>query len=185
MKRKPIFSHLFVLMISLTLSGCSKPMDIHAYQDLTPAFDLFGYFTGKTRGWGIFQDRKGTLKRQFVVDIVGSVNAQGQLVLTEEFVWNDGEKSQRIWTIDRGRTQQNITEYSGTAPDIVGHASGKSVGNALNWRYQMRLVVDGKTYKVNFDDWMFLQQDGVLLNRAKMSKFGFKLGEVFITFRKL
>jgi hypothetical protein len=37
---------------------------------------------------------------------------------------------------------------------------------------------------VSFDDWMYLQADGVLLNRAKMSKFGFTLGEVTIAFQK-
>jgi hypothetical protein len=32
---------------------------------------------------------------------------------------------------------------------------------------------------------MFLQQDGVLINRAEVTKFGLRLGEVTIVFRKL
>ena len=70
------------------------------------------------------------------------------------------------------------------AEDVVGEATGKSSGNAFSWQYILNLPVGNKTYNVKFDDWMFLQPDGVLLNRAKMSKFGFALGEVFITFKK-
>ena len=156
-------------------------MKIQDYQQNKPSFSLFDYFQGKTRGWGMFQDRGGNLKRQFVVDINGYTNDQGQLVLEEDFVWSDGEKSRRVWTISK----ENDNHFIGKASDVVGEAKGMSAGNALNWKYDLNLPVDGKTYKVSFDDWMFLQPDGVLLNRAKMSKFGFNLGEVFISFKKL
>ncbi|WP_299879740.1 DUF3833 domain-containing protein [uncultured Cocleimonas sp.] len=155
-------------------------MKIQDYQQNKPNFSLFDYFQGKTRGWGMFQDRGGNLKRQFVVDINGYTNDQGQLVLEEDFVWSDGEKSRRVWTISKDGNNQFI----GKADDVIGEAKGVSAGNALNWKYDLSLPVDGKTYKVRFDDWMFLQPDGVLLNRAKMSKFGFNLGEVFISFKK-
>jgi hypothetical protein len=39
--------------------------------------------------------------------------------------------------------------------------------------YVMALPVDGKVYNVDFDDWMFLMDDRVMLNRSVMSKFGF------------
>lgn len=57
-------------------------------------------------------------------------------------------------------------------------------GNALQWKYTLRLPVDGKTYEVHFDDWMYLMNDDVMLNKSEMRKFGFKLGEVVIAFRK-
>lgn len=155
-------------------------MDKDDYQHYQPVLNIFDYFHGTTRGWGMFQDRGGKLKRQFVVDIEGSINQQGQLVLKEDFVWNDGERSQRIWTISKKKDNH----FVGTADDVVGEAKGVSAGNALYWTYQLLLPVDGKTYKVKFKDWMFLQPDGVLLNRAEMSKFGFRLGEVFISFKK-
>ena len=154
-------------------------MKIEDYAQFTPRFDIFEYFQGKTRGWGMFQDRDGTLKRQFVVDINGVIE-NNELVMTEDFVWNDGEKSQRIWRIQRTQSGQ----YSGRAADVVGQAQGKSAGNALNWQYTLNLPVDGKTWQVNFDDWMFLQPDNVLLNRATMSKLGIRLGEVTIAFSK-
>lgn len=168
-----------LLTLVLLMSGCSS-MKIEDYASFEPKFDLFAYFQGNTRGWGVFQDRGGALKRQFVVDIKGEVSADGELVMTEDFVWNDGEKSQRVWRI----RQQDAHRYSGRAADVVGEAKGVAYGNALNWQYDLNLPVDGKVWRVSFDDWMYLQPDGVLLNRAKMSKFGFTLGEVTISFQK-
>lgn len=74
--------------------------------------------------------------------------------------------------------------YRGTADDVVGEAIGEVAGNALRWRYVLALPVDGKTYHVDFDDWMFLMDDKVMLNRSYMSKWGFNLGEVTLTFVK-
>lgn len=169
------------LLGAMLISGCSSNMKVENYQQFKPKFDLFEYFQGKTRGWGMFQDRGGNLKRQFVVDINGYITDAGELVLEEDFVWNDGEVSRRVWTISRN----GANRFIGKASDVIGQAEGVSAGNALNWSYDLLLPVKDKTYKVSFDDWMFLQPDGVLLNRAKMSKFGFSLGEVFISFKKL
>lgn len=66
---------------------------------------------------------------------------------------------------------------------MVGEAIGELAGNTLHWRYVLALPVDGKVYHVDFDDWMFLM-DKVMLNRSYMSKWGFALGEVTLTFVK-
>ena len=102
-------------------------------------------------------------------------------MLDEHFLFNDGEKSFRQWRIKKLAGNQ----YEGRADDVVGKATGVSAGNALNWRYLLDLKLDsGSTVRVKFNDWMFLQSDGVLLNRAKMSKFGIELGQVTISFQK-
>lgn len=172
--------HITIVMISLLLSGCAK-VDIERYGKNTPQFDLVEYFSGVTIGWGILQNRKGELLRQFVVKIDGSLDESGNLILDEDFYWNDGEISKRIWRI----TPQGNRQYIGVADDVVGTAVGRSAGNALNWTYTLAIEVDGSTWDIKFDDWMFLQQDGVLLNRAEMSKFGFQVGEVTIAFQKI
>ena len=59
-----------------------------------------------------------------------------------------------------------------------------SNGNALSWSYELMLTIKEKKFKVKFDDWMFLQEKGVLINRAEISKFGINLGVVYITFLK-
>jgi len=67
---------------------------------------------------------------------------------------------------------------------VVGEAQGHSAGNAFQWAYTLRLPVDGKTYEVQFDDWMYLIDEHVMLNKAVMSKFGVRLGEVTLAFHK-
>jgi hypothetical protein len=173
------FTRLSILaLLSALLVGCSgmKPKD---FEGTTPALDLFEYFAGPTRAWGIFQDRSGTLKRQFTVDIMGEIEGD-LLTLTEDFVYADGEESQRIWRITR------IDEhcYEGRADDVVGVAEGIVYGQALNWTYTLQLPYKGSTIDVKLNDWMFLQPDGILVNRATVSKFGLKVGEVTIFFQR-
>ncbi len=67
---------------------------------------------------------------------------------------------------------------------MKGEATGTAYGNALQWKYTLLLPVDGKTYEVQFDDWMYLMDDTTMLNKSEMRKFGFKLGEIVISFRK-
>ena len=167
-------------VLSLLLLAACSPVDIRDYASNQPAFDLFNFFSGQTRGWGIVQDRRGNLLRQFVVDIEGNINGEGELVLLETFNWNDGETSRRIWTISRVGSH----DYRGQAADVIGTAEGTAYGNALNWHYSLELPVKNRTLTFRFDDWMFLQPDNILVNRAVMSKFGFRVGEITIAFMK-
>ena len=103
------------------------------------------------------------------------------MTLDEKFVYDDGELDQRIWKI---RILGN-KKYTGTADDVVGEASGESEGNALNWKYKLNLKVKDSTIQVDFDDWMFLQDRNILMNRAEVKKWGFTVGVVTITFLKI
>lgn len=154
-------------------------MDIQQYKGTKPNFDLFSYFEGSTKAYGIFQGRNGELKRQFTVDIVGTVKGD-RLTLVEDFIYSDGEVSQRIWRIRR--TAKG--EYVGEADDVIGLAKGESVGSVLHWKYTMQLPYKGTLVSVGFDDWMFLQADGFLINKAEVTKFGFTVGEVTLVFQK-
>jgi hypothetical protein len=170
---------MVAILLIFALTGCSG-IDLTQYRENTPRLDLFDYFTGKTKGWGIVQDRKGVLLRQFVVDISGEVTENGQLVMTEKFDWSDGEQSERVWVL----TQSDEHTLLGTADDVLGPAAGVLYGNVLNWKYHMNLTVDDSTWEITFDDWMFKVSEDMLINKATMLKFGFAVGEVTIVFRK-
>ena len=161
------------------LTGCSamKPED---FQGREPRLAIETYFAGKTKAWGIFEDRFGTLRRQFDVDIDGTWDGR-ELVLDERFIYADGERDRRVWRI----TKIDAHTYEGRADDVLGSAMGRQFGNALNWRYDMILTIGGTDVKVHFNDWMYLQSDGILLNRARVSKWGIELGEVTLAFRKI
>jgi len=169
---------LLTLIAVLLITGCGT-MNPDDFSKKQPELDLYAYFTGETRAWGLFEDRFGKVRRQFQVDIVGRVE-NGELVLEEDFIYDDGERDRRVWRIRRNGPKS----YLGRADDVVGEATGEAAGNALNWRYDMDLKVGDGTWRVSFDDWMFLQQDGVLINRAKVKKFGLEIGSVSLFFVK-
>ena len=155
-------------------------MQIDKFKNAKPEFFLEDYFSGKVKAWGLFHDRFGNLKRTFEVDINGTLKSD-LLILDEKFLYDDGEKEQRIWKIKLLGEKR----YSGTADDVVGEALGKASGNALNWTYKLNLKIKDSTIMVDFDDWMFLQDNKVLMNRAEVKKWGVTLGVVTITFLKL
>ncbi len=160
------------------LTGCSST-DVSQYAQELPKLDMQQYFNGTIDAWGMFQDRSGKVVKRFTVLMRCSWN-NGVGTLDEDFSYSDGTKQKRIWTLKKNASGQ----YIGTAEDVVGEAIGSTAGNTLNWKYVLVLPVDGKLYHVNFDDWMFLMDDKVMLNRAVMSKFGIRLGEVTLSFKK-
>ena len=178
MKRNHWLSRFLSFATSLTLlAGCAS-VQVSDYAQEKPKFDLQRYFNGRVIAHGIVQDRSGKVIRRMTVDMKGTwVGDTG--TLDEDFTYADGKKERRVWTI-----KKQGDRYIGTAADVVGEALGSASGNALNWKYVLALPVDDKVYNVDFDDWMWQIDDKVMINRAVFSKFGFKLGEVLISFTK-
>ncbi len=165
-------------LASTALMGCASPQPAD-YAAERPSLDLRRYFDGPLQAHGIFTDRFGVVKRRFTVRMTGRWNGD-EGVLEEDFVYSDGATERRVWQI----THLGGGRYSGRAADVEGEARGEAAGNALRWQYTLRLPMDGRVVEVDFDDWMYLVDDKVLLNRATMSKFGIRLGEVTLSFQK-
>ena len=169
---------LTLLAGTAVLTGCANPQ-VTDYAQERPLLELDRYFNGRVLAHGVFQKRGGEVARRFTV--VMDCHWEGnQGVLDEAFTYSDGSTERRIWRL----TKHADGRYTGRADDVVGEAQGQTSGNAFRWNYTLRLPVDGKEYEVQFDDWMFLIDDQVLLNRATMSKFGVTLGEVLLSFTK-
>lgn len=170
---------LTTLVAASLLGGCASAPVPSDYATQTPVLDLKTYFNGNITAHGVFTDRAGKVARRFTVDMNCTwVGDDG--VLDENFIYSDGTKERRVWRIKRGANGN----YTGTAGDVVGLALGQASGNALQWSYTLRLPVDGSVYEVQFDDWMYLMSDKILLNKATMSKFGIRLGDVTLSFVK-
>ena len=169
---------LALLAGSAVLAGCASPQ-VSDYAQQRPKLELDRYFNGRIRAHGMFQKRGGEVVRRFTV--VMDCHWEGnQGVLDEAFSYSDGSTQRRVWRL----TKHADGRYTGRADDVVGEAEGQESGNAFRWNYTLRLPVDGKEYDVQFDDWMFLVDERVMLNRATMSKFGITLGEVLLSFTK-
>ena len=160
------------------LSGCASPT-VDDYASQKPVLDLRTYFNGMVDAWGIFTDRNGKVVKRFTVEMKCQWhNDQG--ILDEDFVYSDGTKEKRIWKL----TDKGHGAYVGTAGDVVGVAEGQTKGNAFNWRYTLALPVEGTVLNVQMDDWMYLMNDRVMLNKARMSKWGVHLGDVTLSFTR-
>jgi hypothetical protein len=141
--------------------------------------ELRDYFNGTLDAYGIFTDRSGKVVKRFTVVMVAS-----------------GRATRACWTKPLpiptaapsgacgGSSAMPDGRYSGQADDVVGDAQGQQSGNAFHWTYTLALPVDGRVIEVQFDDWMYLMNDKVMLNKAAMRKWGVGLGEVTLSFFK-
>ena len=165
-----------VLIKSNLFNDSMKPED---FKNTEPEIKIEKYFEGQVKAWGILQDRKGRVTRQFEANMIGKFE-NNILTLEEDFFWKDGETQRRVWKIKK------IDEhnYIGTAPDVVGEAKGVSYGSVFKFEYNLMIPFKGKNIKIRFDDWIFKQDEKVAINRATLTKFGFKVGELTVFFEK-
>lgn len=161
------------------LTACSgRPsLDDPALSDAD--FELQEFFDGKTVAHGQFQDRFGTVRRRFEVAIDGTWDGE-TLTLVEDFAYADGTTEQRIWTL----RQTGPETWEGTAPGVIGTATGTEKGDVFNWAYTIDLPVPDGTLRVSFDDWMWQLSEDRVLNIAYMRKAGMTIGKVIIYFEK-
>jgi hypothetical protein len=163
---------------ALLIGGCAS-QNIASYAGQQPTLDLPQYFNGTLDAYGVFTDRAGAVVKRFTVVMQCSWNGDDG-VLEEDFSYSDGTQQKRVWHLKK----TGDGRFVGRADDVVGEALGESRGNAFHWTYTLSLPVDGRAIDVQFDDWMYLMTDKVMLNKATMSKFGVRLGEVTLSFSK-
>jgi hypothetical protein len=178
----PFYKRLFYsaccVISSLLLSSCAIN-DVAYYKNVKPQLDLESFFVGTSDAWGMFQQRTGAVVKRFHVVLEGKKQG-AQLILDEKFTYDDGTAQQRIWRL----TKANDGRWIGRADDVKGDAIGEIAGNALKWDYTLLLPVDGKTYEMKMEDWMYLIDENTMINRARMTKFGLDVGEVTLFFRR-
>jgi hypothetical protein len=141
--------------------------------------DLEAFFDGEVVARGQFQDLFGTVRRRFVVTIDGDCDGR-TLVLDENFVYEDGTTENRLWTL----TKTGPETWEGSAPGVIGRATGTERGDTFNWTYRIDLPVPDGTLRVDFDDWMWLLSEDRLLNIAYMRRAGVTIGQVVIFFER-
>jgi len=181
MKISKISNLILLLILPLFITSCSlensmKPED---FKDKKPRLIIEDYMSGNIKAWGILQNRSGKVTRQFSATLSGKWNGK-QLILNEKFNWDDGEVQDRQWQINK----IDDHHYEGTAEDVIGTAKGFSYGPAFKFEYVLLVPFKGREIKITFDDWIFMQDEKVAINRAKMTKFGIKVAELTVFFVK-
>jgi hypothetical protein len=142
-------------------------------------FDLLAYFEGKTDASGVFEDRSGRTKRRFSVGLNGHASGNS-LVLDEVFLFDDGERQTRTWTL----TRNGSDAFTGNCADAVSTAHGKVAPGRATLRSALKIDVGARKIVMNFDDVFYSVGNGCVMNRSVVSKWGIRLGQVLILFRK-
>ena len=171
--------YILTLFLTFFLTNCIAAMKPEDFKDQTPRLVIEEFLKGNVKAYGILQNRRGKVTRQFSADLNGKWDGK-ELILDEKFNWSDGEVQTRQWKIFK----KDEHYYEGTASDVVGIAKGYSYGPAFKFEYVLLVPVKGREIKITFDDWIFKQDDKVAINRAKMTKFGFKVAELTVVFFK-
>ncbi len=170
--------YLLVLLSSFFLVSCSAALSDYANEQ--PVLKLEEFFNGKLVAYGMVQNYQGKVVQRFKADLVGTWNGNDG-ILDETFYYADGSEQKRLWRLKK--TAEN--KYEGTADDVKGTAFGEVAGNALNWTYQLTVVVDGDPVTVTLDDWLYLIDANNMINRTQMKKYGFGVGEITLYITKL
>ncbi|WP_246125089.1 DUF3833 domain-containing protein [Exilibacterium tricleocarpae] len=160
------------------LVGCSG-VSINDYRSNQPALVLEEFFDGNLSAHGVVKNRSGKVIRYFNADIKASWE-NGVGTLDEDFLFDDGEKQRRVWTLrpaGEGR-------YIGTAGDVVGEGRGTVVGNAMFLDYVLRIPYGDGTLDIRVDDRMYLVSPNVLINESSLRKFGFEVGRLLLVIER-
>lgn len=170
---------LVIVLLLLLPAACSR-VSLDDYRDTRPVLDLKTFFNGELVAYGILQDRSGRVTRKFEATIAASWNGD-EGVLEEHFIFDDGEEQDRTWRL----VHLGDNRYTGQAGDVVGTASGGTAGSAFNWQYSLEVPWNEGTIVLNLDDWLYLVETNHLINRTRLKKFGFTVGELTLVIEKL
>lgn len=150
------------------------------YANEAPAFDVRTSLGGVFLADGVIYDYSGRVNARFRANITGKFNETGG-VMDEEFFYAGKEEPQRRqWRI----TFTGPKTFSAEADDIVGTALGEASGNALRFTYRLRLPERLGGHELDVVDWLYLMEDGTIVNRSDMRKFGVRAAELIAIFRR-
>lgn len=136
-------------------------------------------FLGRFHAKGVFTNRITGTERPFTVVLNGKGNGKS-LTLREDFAYADGEKDVKTWVF----TRTGPTTWSGTREDVVGAADISTAGGVVRLGYDVDLPTGSGAVRLRFEDVIERSADGMVVNRAIVSKFGLPLGDVDLKFAR-
>jgi hypothetical protein len=150
------------------------------YRGKGPDFDLRKHLSGPMSCEGVIFGPTGRVTSRFVADMQGSwIGATG--TLAEVFHYDSGTIQHRAWTL----AVEPDGKIIATAPDVVGQGTGRVEGSSVLLRYRIRLTPEAGGHVLDVTDWMYLLDNGTIMNRSQFRKFGIKVAELVATMRPI
>lgn len=145
-----------------------------------PRLDLRTHLNGPMLCEGVIFGPTGRVASRFVADMEGSWQGN-RGVLKERFRYDSGAVQDRCWTLNLS----NDGTIRAEAPDVVGLGSGKAEGPGVMMRYRIKLTEEAGGHVLNVTDWMYLLENGTIMNRSQFTKFGITVAELVATMRRV
>ncbi|MEY4983552.1 MAG: hypothetical protein RIR62_1818 [Pseudomonadota bacterium] len=182
----PLFSALLGVLITLVLVAMKsrfvgfrsqKPADL---ADRGPRFDLRTHLSGPILCEGVIYGPTGRVASRFVADMEGTWDGNTGL-LKERFCYDSGRTQDRFWKLTLG----NDGTIRAEAPDVVGAGEGRAEGPGVQLRYRIKLYPEAGGHVLDVTDWMYLMENGTIMNRSQFTKFGVTVAELVATMRRV
>jgi hypothetical protein len=170
--------HLQILTVAALITACSGA-SVTDYAANRPLLVPEDFFDGRLTAHGVVKDRGGEVIRYFNADIQAYWR-DGIGTLEEDFVFDDGERQRRVWTL----TPNPEGGYIGTAGDVIGDGALRVSGNSMFLNYVLRVPYGDGTIDLRIDDRMYLVNPNTLINESRMIKFGVEVGEIVLVIVK-
>lgn len=180
----PILSALAGALVVLALIALRnrfasfQAQDPADYSGKGPDFDLRRHLSGPLACEGVIFGPTGRVTSRFVADMQGTWNGTTG-TLAEVFRYDSGTVQHRAWTLAIAPDGKIIA----TAPDVVGQGTGRAEGSGVVLRYRIRLTPEAGGHVLDVTDWMYLLENGTIMNRSQFRKFGIKVAELVATMR--
>ena len=170
-----------VLLLAAVLCACSRPLPVSHFADASPELDPVRFFTGHVRSWGVLENRSGAPTGTLTTDCQGSLEPDGRLHMVQRLTYGDGTAAMRDWHMHRTAPGR----FEATANDMVGTAHGEAAGRAFHLRWVLATKPGDPLRNVRMDQWMYLMNDGAMVNRTTITKLGVVAAEVTEGFHKV
>lgn len=148
------------------------------YAGTEQAFDLRRHLNGPMLCEGVIFGPTGRVSSRFVADFHATWDGdKGRM--TERFRYCTGDIQEREWRLtilDNGRVRAE-------ADDLVGNGEGRQSGSGVQLSYRIRLPEASGGHVLDAVDWMYLIENGTIVNRSQFRKYGIKVAELVATIR--
>lgn len=174
---------LLLLAVLAALIARSRLLSFRAqspsdYTGTGPEFSLSTHLNGDILSEGLIYGPNGKVSNSFVARMVGEWDGN-KGTLAEYFTYSNGKQMTRKWYLTMGTGNTFIA----TADDIVGEGKGTISGSTVKLAYRIILPKDAGGHVLDVTDWMYLTENGAIMNRSEMRKFGIKVAELIATMR--
>lgn len=148
------------------------------YAGKGPAFDLTRHLSGPLACEGVIFGPTGRVTSRFVAEMEGTWEGSTG-TLAEVFRYDSGTVQHRTWRLALAPGGR----IAATAADVVGEGEGRVEGPSVMLRYRIRLTPEAGGHVLDVTDWMYLMDNGTVMNRSQFRKFGIKVAELVATIR--